>query len=100
MNLIVADTRELAELALIDVNAWEEPTGVPVFPTGITTCWYKVEDIIELTDGRFGFPTVPTVILEEKNITIGSWLEDFDVIQINNAKHLLPVTEMEESEGF
>jgi len=96
MNLIVADTRDIAELALIDINAWEEPTGVAVFPISNTVCWYKVEDIIELTDGRFAFPTVPSAILIEKNISIGTWFEDFNVVQVDDAGDLIPVQEIEE----
>lgn len=100
MNLIVAETREKAELALIDINSWKDSNGDGIFPVGNTTCWLKDSNIKELTDGRFGFGTVPSYILLENGVdleTLPAWFEEFDVVQIDNARHLLPVSIIEET---
>ncbi len=98
MNLIVANTRAKAELALADINNWKNANGDGVFPVSNTTCWYKSEDIIELTDGRFGFPTVPQSVIDivDSSVDVVQWFTTFDVVQIDNANNLIPVQEVNE----
>jgi hypothetical protein len=104
MYLNVADTLLEATNALNFINddsrfpitGSNAKTGVPEPDKTKTEIWFSVDDIYHLTDGRFGFPTVPAdklsgegVSLEEKEL----WYATFNIVLVEDAGHLIPASE-------